>query len=125
MVTAVTEKLVADTIAADVYISTVVVMEDTSTISVESTTRETILSGGERGAPGISEEDMVYAKRVDFVGDTLIYKAEAIIGSTNSSPAWRIRRITLASDNDIIEEWADGDGLFNNIWDNRLSLTYI
>lgn len=126
MVTTVTEKLVADTIAAEIYISSVIVMQDTGTVLVDSQNKEieTVISTGERGPPGLSEEEMVYAKRTDFVGDDIVYRGEAPVGTLNSAAAWRIRKITIASDSDIIEEWADGSPLFTNIWNNRLSLFY-
>lgn len=120
------EKLIADTIAAEVYISSVVVVESRDTLLPEDTLRETIISsGGEQGPAGVSEEDMVYARRIDFTtNDTIIYKGEATVGSLESSAVWRIRRITIAGDNDTSEQWADGDSLFNNIWDNRVGLAY-
>lgn len=73
----------------------------------------------------VPEEEQVYAKRVDFVSDLLIYRGEAPVGSLESSSVWRIRRITLGLDDDVTEEWADGDANFDNVWDNRGSLTYI
>lgn len=86
---------------------------------------ELVVVSGQAGPPGINEEDMTYAKRVDFISDNLLYKGEADVGSLDTSPSWRIRRITLGNDGDVIEEWADGDALFNNIWDSRATLTYI
>ena len=138
----ITEKLIADTIAADVYIhsvfaiesennitvdiytGSVIVLESESNIIPESIKTETIISSGERGPTGINEEDIVYAKRVDFVGDTTIYKAEAVVGSLDTSAVWRIRKITIASDSDIIEQWANGNANFINIWNDRVSLSY-
>jgi hypothetical protein len=71
---------------------------------------------------------MKYTKRVDEVG-ALIYIGEATPGTAASSALWRVQRITLTdapstSTNDVLIEWADGDANFNNIWDNRASLTY-
>jgi hypothetical protein len=73
----------------------------------------------------ISEEEMAYSKRVDFVSDDLLYKAEALPGASTSAPVWRIRKITLGSDGDVTEQWADGDSLYNKVWDDHLNLTYI
>lgn len=70
------------------------------------------------------EEDEVYATRVDFVTDNLIYRGEAQPGTLESQAAWRIRRITIASDEDITEEWANGTSAFANIWTDRASLSY-
>lgn len=125
MVTTTEEKIIANIVAAEVYLSSTTVIEDRSIITLESNLEQGIIIGeGAQGPAGINEEDNVYAKRIDFVGDNIIYKAEAIVGSVTSSPVWRIRKITLASDNDVTEVWADGDAQFNNIWDNHLSLSY-
>lgn len=74
------------------------------------------------------EEPVPYAEAIDFVGDNLIYKgwARLVSGGPNpptASAVWRIQRITITGD-DIDKHWADGDALFNNVWDNRLSLDY-
>ena len=73
----------------------------------------------------ILEEEQVYAKRVDFVGDTVIYRGEAAIGTAESSAAWRIRRITfVGADEDVVEEWAEGTGSFIHAWEDRAILSY-
>jgi hypothetical protein len=70
-----------------------------------------------------TEED-VYAKRVDFVGDTVIYKAEATAGTLDSASAWRIHRLIVSVDGDVSETWAEGNTNFNKIWNDRLTYTY-
>lgn len=73
-----------------------------------------------------AEEAMPYAVRIDQAADGVTYyTGQAPIGSATSSAVWRIKK-TLLSDtsDDVVVTWADGDSLFNNIWDNRLSLTY-
>jgi hypothetical protein len=72
----------------------------------------------------IPEEEQVYAKRTDFVNDNLIYRGEAAVGTLDSQSAWRIRRLTIASDDDVTEEWANGNANFSNVWDNRASYSY-
>ena len=74
--------------------------------------------------PIVGEEDMTYAKRVDFTSDTVLYKAEAAVGSLESAAVWRIRKIVLGTDGDVTETWAGGNASFDKIWDNRLSLSY-
>lgn len=66
----------------------------------------------------------MFAKRVDFIGETVIYRGEAAVGSATSASVWRIRRITIANDGDIVEEWADGNAAFNKTWDDRYTLSY-
>ena len=78
---------------------------------------------GPQGLP--SEDELTYAKRIDFtINETVIYRGEAIAGSLDSANVWRIRRITIASDNDVTEQWADGADTFTQIWDDRLTLSY-
>lgn len=80
-----------------------------------------IAEQGPPGPPG--GESMPYAKRTDFVGDEVIYKAEAQPGTADTSPAWRISRITLVGE-DITEQWAGGSADFVHIWTNRESYEY-
>lgn len=70
-----------------------------------------------------TEED-VYAKRVDFIGDTVIYKAEAVAGTSDATAGWRIHKLVISIDGDVSETWAEGNTNFNKIWDNRLTYTY-
>jgi hypothetical protein len=50
------------------------------------------------------------------------YIGEATVGSATSGAVWRIRKIDASSGTVIT--WADGDTDFNNVWDDRASLTY-
>lgn len=105
---------------------TVVTLSSESTVLLESPRTNILVTGvvGPSGADGINEEDMVYSKRVDFVGDTELYKAEAAVGSAESSPSWRIRKIALGTDGDVTETWASGNSLFDKVWTNRTNLIY-
>lgn len=71
-----------------------------------------------------TDESMKYASRVDSVSSILMYKADATVGSVESDAVWRISRLTFAPDGDVTVEWADGDTDFDNIWDNRTTLSY-
>ena len=62
------------------------------------------------------------ALRLDVV-DTVSYLGEATSGTATSSATWRIRRITEV-DSDVTIEYADGNPAFDNVWDNRSSLSY-
>jgi hypothetical protein len=95
-------------------------------IVTDQQVRLEIITVGIQGPPGGLgfEEDAVYAKRVDMVGDTLIYRGEAAVGSAESAPAWRIRRITFVGD-DVAEEWADGTAAFSKSWSGRAGYTYL
>lgn len=81
-----------------------------------------IAEQGPAGPPG--GEPMPYAKRVDAVGDSVIYRGEAVPGSADSDPVWRISRITLTGD-DLVEEWAAGTAAFVHVWLAREGYEYI
>lgn len=73
---------------------------------------------------------MTLAVQVDDTGGTpnVTYRGEAAAGSATSAAVWRIQEITTTTDgggnDDIAILWADGDTNFDNIWNNRLLLTY-
>lgn len=70
------------------------------------------------------------ASQVDDTGGSpqVIYKGEADPGELLNALTWRIQQITITTDgggnDDIAILWADGDSLFDNRWDDRLSLSY-
>ena len=74
-------------------------------------------------------EKMKSATRVDEEddGDTL-YIADALPGTVNNSATWSIKKIVFTEDvggnTDAVTTWADGNSNRDNIWDDRLSLTY-
>jgi len=49
------------------------------------------------------------------------YTCEAAPGALSSAAAWRISKTVAATG---VTTWADGNGNFDNIADNRASLTY-
>jgi hypothetical protein len=61
-----------------------------------------------------------FTLRLATVGD-IDYVGEAAIGTTTSAASWRIKRIDSATG--VILQWA-GSGVFDQIWDNRASLSY-
>jgi len=61
-----------------------------------------------------------FTLRLDTVG-TIDYVGEATIGTATSAALWRIKR--LDNTTGTVIQWA-GTGVFNQIWDNRTSLTY-
>lgn len=64
------------------------------------------------------------ALRFDNAADPVAYKGEATAGTATSAASWRISRITTANDGSVTIEWADGNTNFDNIWNNRTSLSY-
>lgn len=64
------------------------------------------------------------AMRVDDTTGT-IYQGWAEPGTATSAASWRIRKVvTSGTPEDTTITFADGDRSFNNIWDNRASLSY-
>jgi hypothetical protein len=63
---------------------------------------------------------------LDYVGGTNpIYVGYATPGSATSVAAWRILRITYDGNaNPLVIEYANGNDLYANVWDNRAGLSY-
>lgn len=53
-----------------------------------------------------------------------LYVCEAAIGALSTDAVWRVKRIETVS-GVLITKYADGDSNFNNIANNRTSLTYL
>jgi len=70
-----------------------------------------------------SAQQPAYALELDEVGGTTTYIGEADPGTATTTAAWRIKRLEETGP-DIVITWADGDSDFNNVWDDRASLTY-
>lgn len=61
---------------------------------------------------------------VDETIPTSIYIGEALPGSTTAQAVWRIRKVlTVGAQKGIV--FADGNADYDNVWDNRQSLTYL
>lgn len=63
------------------------------------------------------------ATRIHQVNSNLIYYGWAEIGTLDSAPKWKIMRQQTVS-SVTRGEFADGNGNFDNIWNNHESLTY-
>lgn len=64
--------------------------------------------------------------RIDESNPLVTYVGYANMGSLPGDAVWQIQRTTRFATNDIvIVEWADGNELFDNIWDQRLELNYV
>lgn len=61
--------------------------------------------------------------RYDEASSTIAYVGLAAVGSVSGSAVWRIKRVTTSS-GDVTVEYADGNALFDNVWDQRASLAY-
>lgn len=57
-----------------------------------------------------------------YTDPSYYYFCEAAPGTLDNEPKWRISRYTLATKR---TQWADGNEAFDNVADNRTTLTYI
>ena len=63
--------------------------------------------------------------RVDFSSSTAyVYKGFATVGSSDGAAMWKICKISLLDADAGSTRWADGNLLYDNVWDNRASYTY-
>lgn len=73
--------------------------------------------------PPSSVDSIPYTPNIDdYSTANYIYVGQADPGSLESDPVWRIKRLNTSSG--LQGSWADGDALFNNVWDDRTTLTY-
>lgn len=74
----------------------------------------------------IKEETLgkAYAIRLDEVSDTLFYVGKAEVGRLDSGAQWQIVRYTTTGS--ILKgEYANGSESFDQVWNDRATLTYI
>lgn len=66
-----------------------------------------------------------YTIALDYDGsNNMIYVGKATLGSSKSAAVWSIRKFTYDGNNNLTDiQWAN-DGAFNNIWNNRVSISY-
>ena len=69
-------------------------------------------------------EDKRLTVRLDEVSDTLFYVGKALIGKVNSDANWLIIRYTTVG-NVLMSEYANGSENFDQVWNNRATLTYV
>lgn len=64
------------------------------------------------------------SKRLDYVDSLHFYLGEAVPGSLDTAPVWRICYVAMSSTGNLTMTWADGNSNFDNVWSNRAALTY-
>ena len=61
----------------------------------------------------------------DVTTTNMTYVGKAAIGSATSSSVWQIKRIDESgTPTTLVVKWAGGAAAFDQVWDNRASLTY-
>lgn len=79
----------------------------------------TVVAGGSAAAQTVSKIDDTTTANVVYIG-----KAELTGAAIATSGAvWQIKKLDTSS-LALDKKWADGDSSYNNVWDNRASLTY-
>lgn len=63
-----------------------------------------------------------YSVRTETVGN-ITYVGQAIVGSAEGSPVWRIKRLTDNSGN-LVVEYVDGKTSWLSRWTDRATYTY-
>lgn len=63
-----------------------------------------------------------YITRVDIASSTVTYLGKAVPNSGSAAAVWQIAKIDTTSGASIL--YADGNVKFDNIWNNRASLSY-
>ena len=76
---------------------------------------------GDKSKVAVSLESDSSGLIVDNASSTIIYIGEGTYGALTSEPKWLIKRIDLASG--VVIKAASKT--FDQIWDNRASLTYV
>ena len=74
---------------------------------------------------GTAVPEEILTKRIDFISDSEIYKGEATVGASETDAVWRIHKVTLAADGDLIEMWANGTADYDKRWSDHLTYTYL
>jgi hypothetical protein len=73
-----------------------------------------------RGNP---THEMELKVNVDDASSTVTYVGKAVVTALDSDASWMIKKLTT-SGTVLKITYADGNDYFDNVWDNRASLTY-
>ena len=71
----------------------------------------------------IATESYEQSTRIDEASSTVTYFGFALVGSSEASSVWKIKRLLISGSITKLE-YADGNTNYDNNWSNRASLTY-
>ncbi len=74
------------------------------------------------GNPGDIGTPSTYTTRIDEADATTTYIGTADPGTAESAASWQVKKIVSTNPTSI--KFADGTSAFDNVWDDRASLTY-
>lgn len=67
-----------------------------------------------------------YVVAFDYdVDNNPIYIGKSDVGSSKSAPVWQIKKLTYSNGNLVDVQYANGSPSFNNVWNDRVSLSYL
>lgn|SRR3990167_3648376 len=66
----------------------------------------------------------VYIQRIDYTGSVLTYIGHAVPGTATAAASWKIKKLVYSGTDLIGILYADGNTNFDNVWDDRASLSY-
>ncbi len=101
----------------------VVVSDATIEVAITDGTPVIIEVAGTQGPPGVPEDEVPYDVESDTADAQTTYVGQAAPGTASSAAAWRIKRITDTG-SAVSIDWANGSDAFDQVWDDRASLTY-
>lgn len=82
------------------------------------------VGGTDSGAPYKSTLKPPMSLLIDEVDTNTTYVGEAVVGTTASEAKWRIRKVFINGTNTTVL-YADGNANWDNVWDDRESLSYL
>jgi len=78
------------------------------------------------GAQHVITDASRYTLAMDYSAATvLLYAGNAHPGTAKSEALWQIKKMVYDGNGDLTDvQWADGNTKFDNIWNDRASLSY-
>lgn len=104
-------------------ISFVFEFSDGSEIETQGVTLPTPVQNFSYSSGGGGRVKVDYETIVDEASASIIYVGYALPGNVTSSAVWKIKRIQVVGTETIIG-YADSNAFFDNVWDDRASLSY-
>lgn len=89
------------------------------TLEADGSIPVTVVAGGSAAAQTVSKIDDTTTANVVYIGKAELTGAAIL----TSGAVWQIKKLDTSS-LALDKKWADGDSSYNNVWDNRASLTY-
>jgi hypothetical protein len=74
----------------------------------------------------VTTEDDKYTKVLDYGAEGLVvYMGEAAPGTAKATSGWRIYKLIYDSEDNVTDIlWANGDDVFDKVWDDRANYAY-